>query len=214
MRLGKEIKRDTQIIIISVLILTIVTLNVSYSAFFSVKSQTTVQTITTGKLEVVIDSASSQISSGELYPIPEEDLPTAIDSIVYDEPATLILNNNGTLDSEFSVNISYDEEALPEGSTIDDIISFDYLIIGIYDENKSEWVDFGNGTYYTTISALTASDTNVYPILRDTINKQTIKEYKFYVWLSEGTPASEIGKLVYLKLDVKSTTINGHVEGE
>jgi len=214
MRLGREIKRDTQIIIISVLILTIVTLNVSYSAFFSVKSQTTIQTITTGKLEVVIDSASSQISSGDLYPVPEEDLPTAKDSIVYDEPATLILNNNGTLDSDFSVTISYDEEALPDGSLVTDLISFDYLLIGIYDENKSEWVDFGNETYYTSVSSLTASEENVYPILNDIIKKQTIKEYKFYVWLSEGTPVSEIGKLAYLKLDVKSTTLEGQVEGE
>lgn len=212
MRLGKETKRDTQIIIISVLILTIVTLNVSYSAFFTVQTPTTVQTITTGNLDVVIDSTSSMISTNDLYPTPQEDLPIEEASVVYDEPARLILNNQGTLDSAFSVTVGYD--TLPEGKTENDLLSFDYLIIGIYNVEEGKWVDFGGNTYYTPISALTPSDTNIYPILRDTINKQTSKEYEFYVWLSENTPTSEIGKLVYLKLDVKSTTIDGHVEGE
>jgi len=212
MRLGKEAKRDTQLIIISVLILTIVTLSVSYSAFFSVQSQTTVQKISTGTLEVVIDSTSSKMSGAKLYPTMTADLPTSSNSVVLGDPARLILNNTGTLDADFSVTIGYD--SLPSGNTVDDLISFDYLNLGIYDVDNGTWVDFGNGTgtYYTTISALTASDENIYRVLRSVISSQGTREFEFYLWLAESTPFSEIGKLVYLKLDVKSTTVNGQVE--
>ena len=214
MRLGKEVKRDTQLIIISVLVLTLVTLSVSYSAFFSVQSQSTIQEISTGTLDVVIDSTSSAMSTEDLFPTATSDLPTAANSVVDSGEgtyATLILKNSGTLDADFSVTIGYD--SLPSGKTTDDLIAMNYLTIGIFDVDNNSWVDFGSGVYNTPITGLTATDTNVYPILRDTISKSsngtaTTREFRVYVWLSEDTPTTEIGKLVYMKLDVKSTTVS------
>ena len=110
MRLGQEIKRDTQLIIISVLILTIITLSVSYSAFFSVQSQSTVQEISTGVLDVVIDSTSAAMSTDDLFPTAVTDLPTQATSVVDNTEGTyarLILKNNGTLDADFSVTIDF-----------------------------------------------------------------------------------------------------------
>ncbi|MBE6156204.1 MAG: hypothetical protein E7161_00450 [Firmicutes bacterium] len=214
MRLGKEIKRDTQLIIISVLVLTLLTMNVSYSAFFSVKSQTTVQKITTGNLNVLIDG-STGMSNKELYPTPEEDLPIAVDSVTEGNYATLNLSNTGDLVADFSITLSYDE--IPAGETEDNLISFKYLNIGIFDVNENAWKNFGTDTneiYYTRVTGLTPSDTNVYPILRDQLAIGANKQYRVYVWLAEDTPISEIGRLVYLKLDVKSTTINGGIESQ
>ena len=71
MRIGKEIKRDTQLIIISVIILTIVTLNVSYSAFFTVQSLSTIQEISTGNLEVDVSlNLNGSILNGNDYVFP------------------------------------------------------------------------------------------------------------------------------------------------
>lgn len=214
MKMNKKIKRDTKIIIISVIILTIITIRVSYAAIFSVKSQSTVQEISTGELNVLIDSSSTTMSADDMYPTSDSDLPTSATSVVDGKYANLNLKNDGTLDADFSVTIGYDN--LPEGKTADDLVNLQYLNIGIYDVDKNAWVNFGGegeSVYHTSITGLTANSENAYPILRDVITKSSSRQFRVYVWLSESTPTTEIGKLVYLKLDVKSTTVNGHVEG-
>ncbi len=214
MKIANKIKRDTLVVIISVFVLTFSTMRVAYSAIFSVKSMSTVQQISSGTLNVVIDNLSSEvIDIDELFPTSSSSLPTEENSIVTGNYATLVLNNTGTLNSAFSVSIGYD--TLPEGKTTDDLISFDYLIVGIYDVTEDKWVQFGS-TYNTIISALEPSELNTYPILNSTINAQTgenptVKQYRIYIWLKEDTPTSEIGKLAYLKLNVKSTTVNDGV---
>ena len=217
MRIAKRIKRDTLIVVISVIVLTISTMQVAYSAIFSVKSQSTVQEIRSGTLNVIIDNlSSSMLSTTELLPTSTNDLPSSTNSSVSGPYATLAINNSGTLNSAFSVSISYDTENLPSGKTVDDLISFDYLIIGIYDYDNGEWYEYGS-SYYTQISNLTPSETNVYPVLRGSIDapavvgNTTARTFRVYIWLKEDTPVSEIGKLAYLKLNVKSTTINDGV---
>lgn len=209
MKLKKSKRRDKQIIILSVLILTMIALNTSYSAFFTIKSQSTMQEISTGTLTVLTDT-SEAMSNEDLMPTPTEDLPTEMNSVSDGKFAKLNLQNTGTIEADFSVSITYDD--IPADKTQADLIDLRYLKVGIYDEDNNSWVSFGedgSGIYNTTITALSPSDTNVYPILRNRIAASTTKQYKVYVWLSEDTPTSEIGKLVYLKLDVKSTPVNG-----
>ena len=209
MKLKKSKRRDKQIIILSVLILTMIALNTSYSAFFTIKSQSTMQEISTGTLTVLTDT-SEAMSNEDLMPTPTEDLPTEMNSVSDGKFAKLNLQNTGTIEADFSVSITYDD--IPTDKTQADLIDLRYLKVGIYDEDNNSWVSFGedgSGIYNTTITALSPSDTNVYPILRNRIAASTTKQYKVYVWLSEDTPTSEIGKLVYLKLDVKSTPVNG-----
>lgn len=212
MKIAKRISRDTLIVVVSVIVLSALTIRVAYSAIFSVKSLSTVQEISSGTLNVIINNESSQmINIDELFP--STDLPTEEDSVVSGNYATLVLNNSGTLNSAFSVTISYDTDNLPTGNTVDDLISFDYLIIGIYDVDNDEWYQYGS-SYYTQISNLTESDTNVYPVLRGNISAPAVvgnvntRQFHVYIWLKDDTPTSEIGKLAYLKLNVKSTTIN------
>lgn len=211
MRLGKEIKRDTQLIIISVLVLTLITLNVSYSAFFSVQSQSTVQEISTGTLKVVIDG-SQAMNVDELMPTFITELPTSANSTANGNYAVLNLDNQGDIAADFSVTLGYD--TLPSGSTTKDLISFNYLNIGIFDVTNNVWLEFGEGSnaFYTPVTGLTATSNNVYPIIRDEVAASSQRQFRVYVWLSENTPISEIGKLIYLKLDVKSTPINGQIE--
>ena len=117
---------------------------------------------------------------------------------------TLTVNNTGNVKSDYSVSLSND--TIPSGVT-GELLSFNYLYVAIYDVTNSTWLQFkdtsNNGTTYTTIGSLATN--NVAPIIKDSIETgNTAKQYKVYVWLSEDVPTSEIGKLVYLKLDVKS----------
>ena len=61
MKIANKIKRDTLIVVVSVIALTLSTMRVAYSAIFSVKSQSTVQQISSGTLNVVIDNLSSEV---------------------------------------------------------------------------------------------------------------------------------------------------------
>lgn len=203
-----DMKRNIQLTIIAVLILTLISIGVSYSAFFNVGTQTTIQTLTTGTLEVVIDSTSSPMSGEDLMPTAASDLPTAVNSVVEGDYASINLTNSGTLDADFSVALTYDE--LPEGVTEEDLLPLNYLSIGIFNVTANSWMNFGTSSapvYHTPITGLTPSETNVYPILRNTIGAGSTIQARVYIWLSEDTPITEIGKLVYLKLDIKSTTV-------
>lgn len=220
----KKLKHNTQLIIISVLVLVLITLGVSYSAFFSVQSQTTVQKFKTGELSVVIDGSAI---IDELFPTLDNELPQeAVPSDPNYEPpgkfATLILTNEGNLDADFSVTIGYDYNTndLPENKANADFVPLEYLNIGIFDVNNGKWIAFGSD-YYISINSLRSSTENesVYPILRDQVPapsssnlKQHIKEYHIFIWLDEKIPTDQIGNLVNLKLDVKSTTVNGRIE--
>ena len=227
MRIGKEIKRDTQLIILSVIVLTIVTLSVSYSAFFTVQSLSTIQEISTGDLEVdvTIDNSNSIVDANEeLFPSTTEEIINGTGG----KFSKLTLVNNGNLAADFSVTISYDfdelrklsgNEDLTDTELLAQLVPFSYLNIGIYDQKNGNWVNFSEGsgeTLYTTISGLAPSenDANTYPILRSSLetnvngNEEYEKEYKVYVWLSDETPTSEIGKYVYLKLNVKCAAGN------
>ncbi len=240
----KEIKRDTLFVVVSVIILTLVTMSVSYSAFFSVQSQASVTEWTAGELKIVVDSNSKAMDGTDFFPTPAEDLPNGDsdynNSISSGKYATLILKNEGNLDAEFSVSLSSNidyfkkNEEVSENITITekDLVDFSNLIIGIYDETNGKWVDFGSGenhVYHTTFGngGLVAKDNKSYPILRDFIGTKnnadntdvlgdtkypSERKYKIYIWLKENTPTTEIGKWVYLKLDIKSTTVNGQVQ--
>lgn len=203
-----DMKRNMKLTVLAVLILTLVTIGVSYSAFFNIGSQGTIQEFSTGTLDVVIDSSSAPMSGEDLYPTEEALLPTASNSVSEGNYAAITLVNKGTLDADFSVSLTYDE--IPEGYTEEDLLPLNYLSIGIFNESANAWINFGdnsNPVYYTPITGLTVSEPDVYPVVRNIIPKGKTIKVRVYIWLDEETPISEIGKLVSLKLDVKSTTV-------
>ena len=204
---GKDIKKNTKLVIISVIALTLVMMSVSYSAFFSVQSQATVQQIKAGVLDVIIDN-SSYITE-DLLPSDVSVLPSAANSSEHLSQlhGSITLLNEGTLPSEYSITISADT---PTGETA---IDFQYINVGVVDVSNNVWHNFGTNEspiYYTALTTL--GNNNNFPILRDTIATNSSRVYRVYVWLSENTPVTEIGNYVYLKLNVKSMTIDGRIE--
>lgn len=216
---GKKTKHEKKIIILSVIMLTLMTFGISYSAFFSVQTQKNIQTITTGDLDVTIEFANSKNNGLQLYPTSDADLPQDVDDLDVELPtySTLNIINQGSIASEFSITISYDVDHLPKGKTINDLVPLEYLNIGILDVLGSKWINFGTDSapvYYTSISGLVPSgiDANAYPILRSSLNANGgTANFRVVVWLDADTPISQIGNLVYLKLDVKSIPVNGQM---
>lgn len=226
MRIGKTIKSDTQLVILSVIILTIVTLSFSYSAFFTVQSLSTVQEISTGNLDVTVtlDNTNSISQTEEIFPSSTEDVTEGTGG----NYSVLTLLNEGSLDADFSVTLSYDFDKMKEISDyssmtntqlLNYLVPFSYLKVGIYDTASGSWVNFSENSgeiFYPTISSLTPTSTNsnTYPILRDKVYSETTnandstkkyqKTYRIYIWLSDETPITEIGKYVYLKMNIKS----------
>ena len=65
-------KRNTKIVILSVIVLTIISLSFSYSAFFSISSGNVVKKISTGTLDVT--ASATPMAKDDIFPT-EETLP-------------------------------------------------------------------------------------------------------------------------------------------
>ena len=207
----KKIKKsNTKLMIISVLVLTILTLNVSYSAFFDVKVQPNLYSFKAGTLNVTVNGSNQSTWQKELKPVDVSSITTG--NVPASGYVTLTIQNSGDIDAKYSVSLVND--ALPgDASDPSDRLSNEYLYVGIYDTQSSKWVTIGNQNY-AKLSTLKNGDDNKYPILNDTINKKGIsnvtqKTYRIYVWLTKDTPVTEIGKLVYFKVNVHSTPVEG-----
>lgn len=208
MKLRKELKKDTKLMLAVVLILALLTLNLSYSAIFSVKSVSTIQEIEAGTLSVVIDNTSTPIYD-DLMPTATSDLPTSSNSEISSKYSTITFTNNGTLKTDVALTISNDYDNMPSLSKDEDLLSFNYLNVGLY--NGTEWVNFGttdSPQYYVALSSLqlVTGTTDTYTLVTDTLNVGESKDYRVYVWLSESTPADKIGSVVSLKLNVDYAT--------
>ena len=208
MKLRKELKKDTKLMLAVVLILALLTLNLSYSAIFSVKSVSTIQEIEAGTLSVVIDNTSTPIYD-DLMPTATSDLPTSSNSEINSKYSTITFTNNGTLKTDVALTISNDYDNMPSLSKDEDLLSFNYLNVGLY--NGTEWVNFGttdSPQYYVALSSLqlVTGTTDTYTLVTDTLNVGESKDYRVYVWLSESTPADKIGSVVSLKLNVDYAT--------
>ncbi len=208
MKLRKELKKDTKLMLAVVLILALLTLNLSYSAIFSVKSVSTIQEIEAGTLSVVIDNTSTPIYD-DLMPTATSDLPTSSNSEINSKYSTITFTNNGTLKTDVALTISNDYDNMPSLSKDEDLLPFNYLNVGLY--NGTEWVNFGttdSPQYYVALSSLqlVTGTTDTYTLVTDTLNVGESKDYRVYVWLSESTPADKIGSVVSLKLNVDYAT--------
>ncbi len=207
---GKTLKRSTVIVVGSIIVLSILTMNVSYSSFFSVQTQGNgIQTISTGVLDV--QASAGQISPGELMPTNEYEEITSKSGVTNGETKNnmveLTVTNNGDIDAIFGASIKRTVENESDAASLENVI--------IAIQKNGEWIKFGeNGPVYTAISNLTAEADGVYPIIYDTINKKndgtaTTVTYDIYIWLKNGTPEDEQGKNINLSITAKSAPVEG-----
>ena len=199
-------KRDYIIIsFLLVVLLTTLTLRISFSYISQINSNTTIRKITSGNLNIKVDV--NNLENVVLLPKDENELPNGENDIVLGDYASVNITNNGNLNSIYDIYINYDKK---DNEKIEDFISFKYLLIGIYDKTENKWLKYDLKYYLDFENIL--NETNNYKIITKSIKERDeLKEshnYNIYVWLKKDTPKSEIGKLVKLKIDVDSRVDN------
>ena len=223
---GKTLKRSTAIVVGSIVALSLVTMNVSYSSFFSVQTQSGIQTISTGTLKVTA-SVNSQLKDQQLMPdtnksyegiTSENGVVTASSPVANNNnKITLTVENDGDVDAVFGASIKRTAESVSNGNDAE----LSNVVIAI--QHDSKWLKFGDGDsapFYVTITDLVNENGSEgsYPIIYDTISKKTgesktTKTYDIYFWLKDTTNENQQGKSLNLSLAVKSAPQKGQENG-
>ncbi|MBQ6687128.1 MAG: hypothetical protein IJN03_01230 [Bacilli bacterium] len=204
------IKKQTTIIAIAVICLTIATIGVSYALFFQVETNSNDQVVTAGSLNVSYGSGSSSISATGLVPMSDEEA-----LLSQTMTGTIYVENKGSLPAEYEVAIGNDLTAFEERenkSDDDELLSHDYLRIAAYlnGELKVE---------PTSLSALEASShsENSYKLFDGTLDTtgtgNSTMTIVIKIWVSEEAPEAVIGDFVYLKMDLTSEVDEFTAEG-
>ena len=105
-KMTKFIKSKNFLIAACVFVLTISIIGVSYASFFTVKTNTNNQTVTTGTLAVSYGGQSSAIQKNNMIPLPDEEGLNQGET----DTSVIYIQNTGTLDSTFTLNVGYDME--------------------------------------------------------------------------------------------------------
>ena len=223
MRFINSIKRETRIIAVSVILLTLSTLGLSYSAIFEIKSNTNNQVIETGSLSVVYGSSSNAINDLEMLPMSDAD---GLDN---ESSSTIYIQNNSTLNSAFTITISYDynnfisREDFKEG---DELIPFEFLKMAVFEYNTgmssmvqvSSVINLGDVPIYKLGSDYYG---NSYAVYNDTVDKSSsgnnAKTYAVKIWIDEDAPDEATGYFVFLNInveaEVKEAVMNYNING-
>ncbi len=202
----KKFKKETSIIIISVICLTTMTLGFSYAVFFDIDSSSTNQNIQTGSLIVEFDSSSSAIVNNNMLPTPDEV------GVASGNASTIYLQNNGSLDSNFELTIGYDKTSFFEAAdytSSDKLIPLEFLKLAIFEYNPSsgESTMLGDIVNLADLSPSSGADKS-YILYESSIGRSSsgsnAKTYTIKVWLDEYAPSYLSTYKLYLKLGINA----------
>ncbi len=202
-------KKRNFIIAFSVFVLTIFSIGFSYASFFTVKTNTNNQTIETGTLQVSFGNESSAILKNNMQPLSlDEGLSKGDSTVIY-------IQNTGSLDSVFSLNIGYDMDSFKKRSGYSDsdmLTPIDYIMVAVYEYN-------GAGAEDTLISGpLSIRELPIYSInetdsrysryslifgnVGSTTSGNATKTYKIKMWLSDKAIAKASYSYFYVNTEV------------
>ncbi len=213
----KKLKKETTVILVSVICLTVMTLGFSYAVFFDIDTSTSNQNIETGTLVVEFGSSTSSIVNNNMLPTPDA---VALES---ESMSTIYLQNNGSLDSDFVITLGYDYEAFNAASSPEsNLIPLEFLNTAIFEYNPST----GESVIVSDIVSLAdlvPNDLNseTYNLYQSVIGKSSsgsnAKTYIVRIWLDEFAPEYLSNYKLYLKLGVSAqateATTNYTVKG-
>ena len=172
------IKKQTQVIALSVFIMVIGILGVSYALFMKV-DQSDEQTVQSGSLIMQLSAyaGSTVISSNDLPIDDSEGLLT--------KGYSFSVTNNGTLPITYYIAL-YDN---PDDTSTNKL-SYDYIKVSL-----------DNGTPFT-LGSITTKDSAGRSILKQNISLAPDKydTHNIKIWIDSETPESEIGKTISLKI--------------
>lgn len=208
----KNLKSKTKIIMVGVVLFVISSLTFSYSAIFEIKSNTNNQVIKSGDLSVTYGSGSSSVTDLEMLPKSDSDgLDGESASVIY-------IQNDGSLDSLFTITLSYDLEGLSQMPNYtekekDLLLPFEYLKMAIFEydtstssmELISDVINVGEAPIFKIgethlDSSLAVFNSNV----KRASSGESIRTLAVKIWIKEDLPDNASGHFVYLNVNVES----------
>jgi len=173
----KILKRDTIILVVSIVLVLITLIGSSYSFFFEVKTSDTDNTYVTGYLEISFESTSGQINLSNTVPKTEsegEDL----------TPYVFKVKNTGNLNYKFDLKLLSDTAVITEDGCEDIQLSQSFIRVKLNDN-----------------ASVLLSDTTNGVIAEDLIiNAGSEMTFELKVWLDENTTNEAIGKHFHGKI--------------
>ena len=211
MKYTKIIKRETKLMIGVVLVLVVIVLGASYSMFMQVKSNTNNQVVTTGTLQIEYANTNNGYIENGVYP---ELLPMANSDGLKQTGYQFSVKNTGSLSSTYQVFLYVDQAGYnadkSSGKIKDQGALFDNLNLVKYNiqVNSDSNQDIKN---LSEQPKKTENGIIKYNIYTGTVaSNNAINTHILRVWLDdENTTDDEIGKYMYLKLE-----ITGYVSGQ
>lgn len=215
-KVNKFVKNKNFIIAVCVFCLTVASIGFSYASFFSVKTNTTNQSITTGTLKVSYGSETSAIQrNNSLTPMSDAE------GMNQNDVSVIYIQNTGTLDSTYVMNIGYDMENFTSRTGYKDtdmLTPLDYVRFAVYEYN-------GAGTADTLVAGpLSVTDlpiykidnsdsrNNRYAILFDTLgstsSSNSTKTYRIKMWLSDKAIAAASYSYFYVNAEIVAEVEN------
>lgn len=184
----KNLKRETTMMLITVVCLTTTMISVSYGIFFDVKTNQNEQVITTGDLSV-------QISGGEsisyLYPFSDD----VVDSI--STQSVYYLQNTGSTNASFTFTVTI-------GS--DNEVALDFIKLAVMEYDSSSRT-YSLVSDIITLSNCSQNEDGDYVLFTESMNSSGSGTYAVKVWLDENSDESIIGEAVELNVNVLSEVL-------
>lgn len=206
-KITKFVKKKNFLIACCVLVLTIGTLGYSYGAFFSVKTNTNNQTVTTGTLNVSYTNASTSMDKGQMQSMSDEmGLNETDNSLIY-------IQNTGSLDSTFTLTVGYDMANFTSRSgyqETDELTPLDYVMVAVYEhsDGTDTLVVEPTAVAELPLYKVNSNDSryNRYAILFDTVGSTSsgnaTKTYKVKMWLSDKAIPAASFTYFYLNAEI------------
>ena len=200
-------------VLVCVLVLTVITVGVTYASFFTVKTNTNNQVITTGTLSVSFANNSSSINKSTLDRMSNEAGMEQLDSSV------VYIQNTGTLNSVFTLDVGYDIEEFTSRagySASDKLVPIDYIMFAVYEyDGESDSLIVGPISM-SELPIYTYDSTdrlnNRYSLIVDTIGSvssgNAAKTYKVKTWLSDKAVPAASYSYFYINLEVSAEVEN------
>ncbi len=225
MKILNKFKTESKIIMLGVILLTVSTFTFSYSALFEIKSNTSNQVINTGSLEVTYGSSSSAINNLEMYPISDEA------GLASEARSVLYIQNNSTLNSSFTMTISYDLDGFKNSLEYEEdfevfLLPIEYIKIGIFEYDQatnqmvliSDVINLGDSPIYKLGNTY---NENKYAIFNDEVEKSSsgnsTKTYAIKIWIDEDATDYISDHYIYLNVEifseVKEAVMNYNLNG-
>lgn len=198
------LKRETKVIAIVVICLTLVVIGSSYALFLQVDNNTNNQVVEAGSLTVTYSNGNTvTVDSAEdgNCLLPQSDSAAATNGCKF----TLSVRNTGTLPMEYDLLIYNNTSDAPSGATLVDHSLVRHSL-------KKQYTVAGTTQTVTSAKALSSlsSYNSTKKILESSvINAGETITFSLNVWIDENASTDIIDQYVYLKLDVVGSVYEG-----